>query len=53
VTTIQHRALACRQYIARIFGFVPAVWVGLDYGHEPAGMAPVPSTGIRIFSPEA
>jgi hypothetical protein len=37
--------------IARVLGFVPAVWAGFDYVDEQMGTAAVPSGGIGIFRP--
>jgi len=37
--------------IARVLGFVPAVWAGLDYVNEQTGTATVPSAGIGVFRP--
>ena len=37
--------------VARVFGFVPAVWAAFDYVNEQTGVASVPSAGIGIFRP--
>jgi len=35
--------------VARVLGFVPALWAGFDYVNEQTGTAAVPSGGIGIF----